>query len=68
MDIQWRLLWHNKKIIGYTNSEQDAIELCLKYKNIKWTVPRKKYPSDYSKHNNKNHILTLYTNPNESEV
>lgn len=66
MDKQWRLLWHHKEIIGYANSEQDAIELCLKYKEINWTVPRKQNISDYNKHINKK--LILYKNPNESEA
>lgn len=59
--MEWRLIWYNNSIIGYTNSQYEAEILCEFNDNMKWTIPKKKHPNLYNKHNNKNQPLKLFT-------
>jgi hypothetical protein len=57
--MDWRLIWYNNSIYGYTKTQHDAEILCEFNPGFHWTIPKKLRPTDYSKHNNKNNKLKL---------
>jgi hypothetical protein len=66
--MDWRLIWYNHSIVGYTQTQLEAEFLCKYNTGFKWTVPKKSQPQDYNKHKNKNNSLKLISIiMNESE-
>jgi hypothetical protein len=57
--MDWRLIWFNNSIVGYTNSEIEAKIVCEFNYGHRWTIPKKNHPNDYNKHKNKNELLKL---------